>query len=73
METEDEHAHTFTSLGWQALKLVKKLRNQRSEKARAEARAVREGGRTQGHAVELPKGKPFTPGISNRREALKFK
>jgi len=73
METEDENAHTFTCIGWQARLLVKKLRNQRSEKARASARAVREGGRTQGHAVELPKGKPFTPPSVTRREAVKFK
>jgi hypothetical protein len=71
METEDENAHTFTSLAWSARLLVKKLKNQRSEKAGAEAPAVREGGRTQGHAVELPKGKPSAPG--ERREAVKFK
>jgi hypothetical protein len=71
METEDKNKHTFTSLAWSARLLVKKLKNQRSEKARAEARAVREGGRTQGHAVELPKGKPFTPPSVTRREAVK--
>jgi hypothetical protein len=72
METEDENAeHTWSNIGWQAALLVRKLRNQAPEKARAEARAVREGGRTQGHAVELPKGKPSAPG--KRREAVKFK
>jgi hypothetical protein len=67
METEDEHAHTFTCIGWQARLLVKKLRNQAPERlAEAEAPASKS---REGKSLE----ETSAPPSEKRREAVKFK
>ena len=66
MESDDD-ADTqtaWTSLHWTALKVVKRLKNH-SEKAGAEAPAVRDGQPT-------PITESNAPGKGERREAVKF-
>jgi hypothetical protein len=67
MESDDEQdkqTHTWSNIGWQAALLVRKLRNHRSEKAGAEAPAVREG------AIDSKK-EPNAQGMKPR-EAVKL-
>ena len=68
MESEDEHTHRpFTTLSWQALLIVRRLKNQPPRKGSdAEApELVREGGST---ATK----QPSAPGEVKRREAVKL-
>jgi hypothetical protein len=67
MERGDEHdTHTWSSIGWQAALLVRKLRNQAPERGpmREAPGQFREG-------VDLTKRSP-APGM-NRREAVIFR
>jgi hypothetical protein len=62
MEDDDvNNAHTWSNIGWQAALLVRKLRNHRPKKARAEALAVREGQPT-------PITEPNARGITTRED-----
>jgi hypothetical protein len=61
----EDDAHTFTNIGWQALKLVKKLKDhpRKGARSRSNAHQVREG-------LSTPLKEPNAPGESGRREAV---
>jgi hypothetical protein len=67
MEGDEHDARTFTSLGWQALKLVKKLKDHSGERTRG-TEAPRAKSR-EGKSLE----ETSAPPSEKRREAVKFK